>query len=113
MKKDRNSFFEGSSMNMSAYNTGMPMMPMMGPMNAQASASQSFYANTPNPMMMPMYQNTTMMDTSTSELESRMAKLERNMNRLENRINKLEGNTYYTTSTDTYESNSSSGMYMV
>ena len=115
MKKDRNSFFEGSSMNMSAYNSGMPMMPMMGPMNTQASASQSFYANTGapmTPMMAPMMTTNNMNETNMSELESRMAKLERNMNRLENRISKLEGNTYYTTS-DTYESSSSSGMYMV
>jgi hypothetical protein len=116
MKKDRNSFFEGSSMNMAAFNNGMPNMPMMGPMNASASASQSFYANMPTPMapmMGPMMGQTTMPESSISELESRMAKLERNMNRLENRISKLEGNTYYTTSTDSYESSSSSGMYMV
>ena len=56
MKKDRNTFFEGSSMNM-AYNSNMPMMPMMPPINAQASASQSFYSNMNNPMMPMMTPN--------------------------------------------------------
>ncbi|MCI8394757.1 MAG: hypothetical protein HFH86_04695 [Bacilli bacterium] len=115
MKKDRNTFFEGSSMNMSAFNTQMPQpmmqpMPGMMPMNASASASQSFYANTGAPMMMPMAQAPITNDSTINELESRMAKLERNLNRLENRVAKLEGSTYYTT--DSYES-SSSGMYMV
>ncbi len=112
MRKDRNTFFEGSNMNMASYNSNTPMMP---PMNASASASQSFYANMPmpfNPMMTPMMTPTNMNDSNINELESRIAKLERNMNRLENRVSKLEGNTYYTTS-DTYESSSSSGMYMV
>jgi len=114
MKKDRNTFFEGSSMNMAAFNTGMPSMPMpmnmqqpIMPMNAQASASQSFYSNTMP--MTPNFGSTAYNDSTISELESRMAKLERTINRLENRLNKLEGSTYY--NNDTYESNN--GMYMV
>lgn len=112
MKKDRNTFFENSSMNM-AFQGPAPMMqqPMM-PMNAQAQAqaSQSFYSNT-LPMMMPTMTSSNYNDSTISELESRMAKLERNMNRLENRLNKIEGSTYYTT--DTSIDTSSSGMYMV
>ncbi len=115
MKKDRNTFFENSSMNM-AFQGSAPMMqqpvmqqPMM-PMNAQAQASQSFYSNT-TPMMMPAMNSSSYSDSTISELESRMAKLERNMNRLENRLNKLEGSTYYTT--DTSIDSTSSGMYMV
>lgn len=121
MKKDRNTFFEGSSMNMQAFNTGYPQAPVMPapmPMSAQAQASQSFYANTGTPAAMPIMPATypqqqpiAYQDSSLSELESRMAKLERNMGRLENRLSKLEGSTYYTT--DTYETTSSGGMYMV
>ena len=89
MKKDRNTFFEGSSMNM-AYNTNMPtMMPQMAPINTTASASQSFYSNMNNPMMMPMMapnMNQFQNDSTINELESRMAKLERQLNRLENRL---------------------------
>lgn len=113
MKKDRNTFFENSNMNM-AFNGGMPgmmQMPMVGPMNAQASASQSFYGSTNTPMMMPMTNGQAYNDSSISELESRMSKLERNMNRLENRISKLEGSTYY--STDTNYDSSTTNMYMV
>lgn len=109
MKKDRNTFFENSSMNM-AFSGPAPMQqPMMMPVNAQAQAqaSQSFYSNTA-PMMMP---TTNYSDSTISELESRMAKLERSINRLENRLNKLEGSTYYTT--DTSIDSSTSGMYMV
>ena len=114
MKKDRNTFFENSSMNMAFSGPTpiqQPMMqqPMMMPMNAQAQAqaSQSFYSNT-TPMMMP---TTNYSDSTISELESRMAKLERSINRLENRLNKIEGSTYY--STDTTIDSSTSGMYMV
>ena len=111
MKKDRNTFFENSSMNM-AFQGPAPVMqqPMMMPMNAQAQASQSFYSNT-TPMMMPTMTSSNYSDSTISELESRMAKLERNMNRLENRLNKIEGSTYYTT--DTSIDSTSSGMYMV
>lgn len=114
LKKDRNTFFEGSSMNM-AFNTPQPqMMPVMMPMGqAQAQASQSFYQTTNTPMMntmQPTYGTQTYNDSSINELESRMAKIERNMNRLENRISKLEGTTIY--SNESYES-SNSGMYMV
>lgn len=127
MKKDRNSFFEGSSMNMASFST--PQMPTPMPFSAQAQASQSFYANTGAPInqMAVPYPNMNMMPTQTpntpnqmgivgipesniSELESRMAKLERSINRLDTRLSKLEGNTFY--STDTYE-NTSQGMYMV
>lgn len=111
MKKDRNTFFENSSMNM-AFNAQTPqMMPMMYPAQAQAQASQSFYQSTGTPMMSPMPQyGVTNNDSTINELESRMAKLERSMNRLENRVSKLEGSTYY--STDNYD-NTSGGMYMV
>ncbi len=112
MKKDRNTFFESSNMNMAFTQPGM--VPMMVPPVAQAQASQSFYSNTGAPMMntpMPTpYGISTTNDSTISELESRMAKLERSINRLENRLNKIEGSTYY--STENYES-SSSGMYMV
>lgn len=113
MKKDRNTFFENSSMNM-AFSAPTPqMMPMMMPAQgqAQAQASQSFYQTTGTPMMSPMPQYAvTNNDSTINELESRMAKLERSMNRLENRVSKLEGSTYY--STDNYD-NTSGGMYMV
>lgn len=117
MKKDRNTFFEGSSMNM-AFNAQapqmmQPIMPFPMASQAQAQASQSFYSNTGAPLMQTMPQNfgtTNYNDSTISELESRMSKLERSVNRLENRVNKLEGSTYY--STDSYD-NPSNGMYMV
>ncbi len=108
MKKDRNSFFESSAMNMTAYNNTMPyMMPQVNTM-----ANGSFYANAPvMGMMTPMMKETPYNnDESINELESRMAKLERNINRLENRISKLEGTTYY--SNDNLN-NPENGMYMV
>lgn len=112
MKKDRNTFFENSSMNM-AFNGPSPQMmqPMMPMAQAQAQASQSFYSNTGTPIMGMMPNTMNYNDSSISELESRMAKLERNMNRLENRLNKLEGSTYYSEN-PSYD-NSSNNMYMI
>lgn len=113
MKKDRNTFFENSNMNMAFSGPAPQMMPQMMPMGAQAQAqaSQSFYSNTGTPMMgmMPM-NSSSYNDSAIGELESRMSKLERNINRLESRISKLEGSTYYSTDTS-YDSNNN--MYMV
>lgn len=112
MKKDRNTFFESSNMNM-AFSAPTPqMVPMMMPIN-QAQTSGSFYQSTNTPMMntmTPTYGVVNYNDSTIQELESRMAKLERSINRLENRVSKLEGSTYY--STDNFD-NSSNGMYMV
>lgn len=111
MKKDRNTFFENSSMNM-AFNAQAPqMVPQMMPINAQAQASQSFYSNVPMGGMTPTYMTNSYNDSTINELESRMAKMERSINRLENRLNKIEGSTYY--STDSNFDNPSSNMYMV
>ncbi len=105
MKKDRNSFFEGSAMNMASYNTMPNMMPQM-----TSNASSNFFATSPMiPVLAPVYPNSGYNDSNLSEIESRLSKIERNIARLDNRLSKLEGSTYYSQETET----TSNGMYMV
>lgn len=82
MKKDRNTFFEGSSY--MGYSNG----PFVNPIN------QGFYGpNNYNTGMMQNQSNNVNYDYN--DLEARISKLERQINRLDARLNKLENNGFY------------------
>ena len=104
MKRDRNSFFESSNYNMSAYQQPNMPYPMMNQASSNFYAAQNMQPSFPN-------QNPMSFTNSTiSELESKIAKLERSINRLDARLSKLEGNSFYATENYNEENNN---MYMV
>ena len=103
MRKDRNTFFQGSSMTESympnmvpnQVNYNMPGYP--GPYQ-QTESHQSFYTGAA-----PTNFNN---NSNYTDLENRISKLEREINRLNNRLSKSESNNNITTEYNT-------NMYMV
>ena len=104
MRKDRNTFFQGSSMTQSYIPDMPPQMNYQGPNYGmpgpyQSSEShQSFYAGAA-----PANFNN---NNNYTDLENRISKLEREINRLNNRLLKLESSNNITTEYNT-------NMYMV
>ncbi len=118
MKKDRNTFFQGSEYSATTYippmnqilqNNMMPYNQMPVPFT---EAQQSYYAGvTPNYQQIPnqnMNYNTNYNNNNIyTDLENRIAKLEREVNRLNNRLLKLESKN------DNTSTDYSNSMYMV
>ncbi len=107
MKKDRNTFFEGSSYFAQA---NMPN-PNMNIANApfQTSSQSSFYAGPATPMNYNVPSNMNANMTDYNDIESRLSKLERQINRIDARITKLENMNLY----QTEEIDNTTNMYMV
>lgn len=103
MKRDRNSFFESSNYNMSAYQQPNMPYPMMN------QTSSNFYAAQNMPMTFPNQNSMSPSNSTISELESKIAKLERSIHRLDARLSKLEGSSFY--ATENYQEDNN--LYMV
>lgn len=99
MKKNRNTFFQESS-----YQSYNPNMALGGA--PYQTASNYFYQGAA-----PMPNNYTI-GNGTSDIESRLAKIERQLNRLDYRISKLE-NSSTTLTSDDFENNTTTNMYML
>ncbi len=89
MKKDRNTFFEGTSyLNQSGFQAPNMNIPFQASAYNQAFYAGGFGGNIPtNNLNSPDY----------SDIESRLSKIERQINRLDIRLNKLENNSFYST----------------
>ena len=101
MKKDRNTFFQGSQF----FNqTGFPnpnMNVANPPYTMESYSNQSFYAGPSNnqvPMNynIPTNQNQSLNNYDYSDIESRLSKIERQLTRIDARLTKLESGTMYT-----------------
>ena len=103
MKRDRNSFFESSNYNMSAYQQPNMPYPMMN------QTSSNFYAAQNMPVAFPNQNSMSPSNSTISELESKIAKLERSIHRLDARLSKLEGSSFY--ATENYQEDNN--LYMV